>query len=100
MRLLQWLRDDVTLGHLHIVAVRATVWLARHHLDDFAQALLPHCLLRRAVNAEPAEFHIRRRLAAAELDAAVAHQVEHRDALGDARGVIERRPPEPRAMSG
>ena len=56
-----------------------------------AQALLPHRALLRRVDLEPAELRLRRRLARAEVGAPARHEVEHRDPLGDARGMVERR---------
>ena len=55
-----------------------------------ASSASSHCArLRLAVDAEAAELRLRARLAGAELDAAAGDQVERRDALGDARRVVE-----------
>ena len=55
-----------------------------------ASSASSHCVaLGLAVDAEAAELGLRARLAGAELDAAAGDQVERRDALGDARGMVE-----------
>ena len=55
------------------------------HLAD---RLLPHVALLHVVDAEALQLDARAGLAGAPLDAAVAHQVERRDALGDARRMV------------
>ena len=56
-----------------------------------AQALFPHRALLLGVDHEAAELGFRRRLTGAEVDATVRDEVERRDALGDARRMVERR---------
>ncbi len=58
------------------------------HRKDRLDRFLEHFLLGFHVAAERCQFGDRGALAHAELDAAAAQQIEHRDALGDARGVI------------
>ena len=65
--------------------------LLGHAADRDAQAFLPHGALLLGVDHEPAELGLGRRLTGAEVGPAVAHEVEHRDALGDPRGMVERR---------
>ena len=62
-----------------------------HAAHRDAQAFFPHRALLLGVDHEPAELGLRRRLAGAEVGPAVADEVEHRDALGDTRGMVERR---------
>ena len=55
-----------------------------------ASSASSHCArLSVAVDAEAAELGLRARLAGAELDAAAGDEVERRDALGDARRMVE-----------
>src|SRR5262249_28752986 len=60
--------------------------------DERLEPLLPLRLLLGELDVEAAQLHRRRRLAGAELDAPARDEVERRDALGRARGmVVERR---------
>ena len=52
------------------------------------QPLEPRLALDAGVDAEAAELGLGRRLAGAELDPPVRHQVEHRHPLGGARRVV------------
>src|SRR5262249_26956268 len=58
------------------------------HEGDLRHGLLPHGPLLCRVDAEALELHARGRLAGAELHPAARDEVEHRDALGDARRVV------------
>ena len=60
----------------------------REHREDRLYRLLEHLALGFHVAAERRQFGDRGALAHAELAAAVAEQVEHRDALGDAGGMV------------
>ncbi len=62
--------------------------VVQHHRRDLADGLLPHLALGRALDLEACELHVARRLARAELDAPVGHEVERRDPLGDAGGMV------------
>ena len=58
------------------------------HREDGADGFLEHFLLGFHVAAERRQFGDRRAFAHAEFAAAVAQEIEHRDPLGDARGMI------------
>ena len=60
----------------------------REHREDRLDRFLEHLALGFHVAAERRQFGDRGALAHAELAAAVAQEIEHRDAFGDARGVI------------
>jgi hypothetical protein len=62
--------------------------LLDEHPRDGVERLVPLRALRRPVDAEALELGAARGLAGAELDAAVGDEVERRDGLGDARGVL------------
>jgi len=58
------------------------------HREDGADRFLEHFLLGFHVAAERRQFGDRGALAHAEFDAPVAQEIEHRHALGDARGMV------------
>src|SRR5204863_8588439 len=84
MRLLHRLRQDVAQRHVEILAVMLDPALAEHR-DDGADRLLPDRPLLVERDAERLQFGDAGALAGAELDPAVADQVERGDALGAAR---------------
>ena len=85
------LRHDVARRHRDVLAGVAGERRLGHAPQRDPQPFLPHLALLDRVDQEPAELGLRRRLAGAEVGAAVRHEVEHRDALGDAGRVVERR---------
>ena len=87
MRLLHGFRHHVAQGNVEILAVMLAAAVPEHR-EDGADGLLEHFLLGFHVAAERRQFGDRGALAHAELDAAPAQEIEHRDALGDARGMI------------
>ena len=91
VRLLHRLGHDVARRHRDVVAGVAGERRLGEAAERDAQPLLPHRPLLQRVDLEAAQLRFRRRLARAEVGAAVRHEVEHRDALGDARGMVERR---------
>ena len=91
VRLLDRLGHDVARRHLHELAVDAGERRLDHAAHRGLEALEPGVALRERVDAEAAELGLARRLAAAELDPTVGHEVEHRDPLGGARRVVELR---------
>ena len=58
------------------------------HREDRCDSFLEHLALGLHVAAERRQLGDRGALAHAELAAAVGEQIEHRDALGDARGMV------------
>src|SRR5262249_57074847 len=64
------------------------VGLHAHHLRALAARFLPGFALLHVVDAVAFHLHARAGFAGAPLDAAVAHQVEGGDALGDPRRVV------------
>ena len=87
MRLLHRLRHHVAQGNVEILAVMLGADF-REHREDRLHRLLEHLALGFHVAAERRQFGDRRALAHAELAAAVDQEIEHRDALGDAGGMI------------
>src|SRR5262245_4522377 len=72
-----------------MAAAEARVRRHREHVGRLLGGLLAHRLLLRWIDAEAAELERGGRLADPPLDAASRDEVEHRDALGDARRVVE-----------
>src|SRR4030081_2165467 len=89
MRLLHRLRQYVAQRHVEILAVMLDAALAEHR-NDGADRLLPDRPLLVERNAERLQFGDAGALAGAELDPAVADQVEGRDAFGAARRMRRR----------
>ena len=89
MRLLLRLRDHIALRHVEICAVVAGEGLLDEHPRDRVQRFFPLRALRVPVDAETAQLHLRAGLTRPELDAPAGHEVERRDPLGHARGVVE-----------
>ena len=87
MRLLHRLRHDVAQGNVEILAVMLAAAFLEHR-EDRLHGLLEHFALGFHVAAERRQLGDRGALAHAEFAAAVAEQIEHRDALGDARGMV------------
>ena len=87
MRLLHRLWHHIAQRNVEILAVMLAAAVLEHR-EDGAYRLLEHFLLGFHVAAERRQFGDRGALAHAEFAAAVAQQIEHRDALGDARGMI------------
>ncbi len=83
MRLLDRLRHHVAQGNVEILAVMLGAHFGEHRKDRL-HGLLEHLALGFHVAAERRQFGDRRALAHAELAAAVAQEIEHRDAFGDA----------------
>ncbi len=59
-----------------------------HHVGDLLRRLERHRPLLLGGNGEAAELEAGRAFADAEIDAAVGHDVERRDAFGGARGMV------------
>jgi hypothetical protein len=87
MRLLHRLRHHVAQGNVEILAVMLGADLGEHRKDR-CDSLLEHFALGFHVASERRQLGDGRALAHAELAAAAAQQIEHRDALGDARRMI------------
>ena len=87
MRLLHRLRHHVAQGNVEILAVMLGADLGEHR-EDRLDRFLEHLALGLHVAAERRQLGDRGALAHAELAAPVTEQIEHRDALGDARGMI------------
>ncbi len=89
MRLLQRLRHDVAQREVEPLAVVLPALLGEHR-QDALHSVFPH----RALVTEPAiermQLGDRARFTDPHLDAALAHEVERRDALGDPRRVVRR----------
>ena len=88
MRLLHRLRNNVAHRHREVLALESGVRIHRHHVRDLLDGLTPHRAPLGRVDAEAFEFGATRRFARAEIDAAIRHQIERRDALGDTRGLV------------
>ena len=89
MRLLHGFRHHVAQGNVEIFAVMLGAHFGEHRKDRLHR-LLEHLALGFHVAAERRQFGDRRALAHAEFAAAVGEQIEHRDFLGDAGGMIGR----------
>ena len=87
MRLLHRLRHDIAQGNVEILAVMLGADLGEHR-EDRLDGFLEHLALGLHVAAERRQLGDRGALAHAEFAAAVGEQIEHRDALGDARRMI------------
>src|SRR5262245_14659237 len=72
-----------------MAAAEARVRRHREHVGRLLGGLLAHRLLLRRIDAEAAEFERGGRLADPPFDAAAREEVEHGDALGDARRMVE-----------
>ena len=88
MRRLHGFGQHVAAGHFEILALEARIGVHDHHVGDLLARLDRHGALFLRGNREAAEFEARRALADAEVDAPVRHDVERRQPLGRARGVI------------
>ena len=88
MRSLHGLRHDVPAWHLEVLPLVAGVRIHREHVADVLDGLEEDPALPVHRNLEAAEFEFRRRLAGAELDAPVGDEVEGRDHLRRAGGVV------------
>ena len=87
MRLLDRLRQHVAQRELEIWAVVFPTTVLEHR-QHAAHAVFPDCLLVFHLPIERAEFGDARALAHAEFDAAVAHEVQARNFLRHAGGVV------------
>src|SRR6266852_8646773 len=87
MRLLNGLRHHVAQGNIKILAVMLAAALLEHWKDR-ANGFLEHFLLGFHVAAERRQLGDRGTLADPEFAAPPAQEIEHRDALGDARRMI------------
>ncbi len=87
MRLLNRFRHYVAEGNVEILAVMLAAALPEHRKDG-ADGFLEHLLLGLHVAAERRQFGDRGALAHPEFAAAIAEEIEHRDALGNPRGMI------------
>ena len=91
VRLLARLRHDVARRHGDELTRVPGERLLGHAPQRDARALFPHRALLLGIEHEPAQLGFRRRLPGSEVDPTVRHEVEHRDALGDACRVVESR---------
>ena len=91
MRPLARLGDDVARRHGDVAAGVPGERLLGEAAQRDAQALLPHGALVRRVDQKTAELGLRRRLAGAEVDAAVREQIEGRETLGHPGRMVEGR---------
>ena len=89
MRLLHRLRHHVAQGDVEILAVMLGAHFGEHR-EDRRNRLLEHLALGFHVAAERRQLGDRGALAHAEFAAAVGEQIEHRDFLGDAGGMVGR----------
>src|SRR3981189_1923411 len=89
MRLLHRLRNDVTQGNIKILAVMLAAAVLEHR-EDGADGFFEYFLLGFHVAAERRQLGDRGAFAHAELDTAVAEEIEHRDTLGDPCRMIGR----------
>src|SRR5207247_9946545 len=87
MRLLNRLGHHIAQGNIKILAVMLAAALLEHRKDR-ADGFLEHFLLGFHVAAKRRELGDRGALAHPEFAASLAEQIEHRDALGDARRMI------------
>ena len=88
VRLLQRLRHHGAQRKVEVLAVVLPAVVPEHR--QHAARLLPDVALVAEAQVERVQLGHRRAFAEAELDAAVGHQVERRDSLGDARGMVRR----------
>ena len=93
---------DVARRHRDEAPVDAGERLLDHHPRDDVERLGPLLALGRAVDAEAVELGAARGLPRAELDAPAGDEVEHRDRLGHARGMLvaRRQRQDPEARGG
>ncbi len=89
VRLLQRLRVHAPRRHLPVLTVER-VLVVGPDADDVLQRLVPHLARLVRVETEALDLGARRRAAGPELDPAVAHEVEHGDALGSTDRVVVR----------
>src|SRR3954453_11665646 len=87
MRLLHRLGHDVAQGDVEILAMVFAAALPEHR-KDCSYRLLEHFLLGFHIAAERRQFGNRGALTHSELDAAIAQEVEYRNALGNACGMV------------
>ena len=87
MRLLDWFGHHIAQRNVEILAVMLAAAFPEHR-EDGADGFLEYFLLGFHVAAERRQFGDRGAFAHPEFAAAVAEQIEHGDALGDARGMI------------
>jgi hypothetical protein len=88
VRLLHRFRHDVAAWHVKPAAAKSRIRAHRQHIGGLLRRLLPHRALVVGIDAKPAHFDRRRRLAGPPLDAAVRDEVERGDAFGDPRRVV------------
>ena len=88
MRFLHRLGHHVARRHLDVLAIDAAERHLGHASERDFETLAPHLAFQRGSKIEPAQLRQRSRLARSELDAPIRDQVEHRDSLGDARGMV------------
>ncbi len=98
VRILQRLRVHAPLRHRPVLALEL-VLVVGPAADDVAERLVPHLARLVRVDAEAFDLGARRRAAGAELDATVADEVEHRDALGGADRMVVRLGQQPHAVA-
>ena len=89
--LLQRLGDHIAGGHLDVLALESAERRLDHAPDRDLERLLPLRALVGRVDVEAAELGDRRTFTGTELDPAVGQVVQCGDALGDPRGVVDRR---------
>ena len=90
MRLLDRLRHDVADRHVEIFSFLALKRILDEHARDCPERFQPHLALVGARNIEAAELEFRGRLAGAELDPSIAHQVKRGNAFRDSRRMVVR----------
>ncbi len=88
MRPLHRLGHDVAAGHGEIFALVTGIGIHRQHVGALLDRLAPLVALLVHRHAIAAEFEQSGGFARAPFDAALRYEIERRDALGDARGMI------------
>ncbi len=88
MRFLQWFGQDIAAGKGKALALETRIGRQHHHVANLLGRFQGQGPLALGGNAEGAKFKPRRPLANAEFDPAVGQQIQRRQALGRAGGVI------------
>src|SRR5271168_221628 len=88
MRTLDRLRQHVAAGHREILAGKAGIGLENQHIGNLFGSFDSHRAFLFGRNGESAELHARRAFADAEIDPAAGNDVERRETLRRARGMV------------
>jgi hypothetical protein len=88
VRPLHRLWHQIAARHVEPAPPKSGIRPHRQHVGSLSSRLLPHRPLVFGIDAKAAHLDRRRRLAGSPFDAAVRHQIERRDAFGDARRMI------------